>query len=319
MSNWMTRAASFSGSRSELFDRPPIDSRRKSLSFKKPSKSLFRLSSDSTLIGDSELQAFKTDRLSKISCLTNNPFSTIADYRKAAQESQDPKFRFQFASFLISAAFETNTKFFLDEARQWLEILANPSLINIKSDSKDGYVPAQYILANWYMSGSFDIQQAPQKAFELYSKSSEQNHPQSTYLLGKCYQDGIGTANNQEAAVNAYQKASSLGESRAIYVLGMAYVYGGIGLETNPHLFLSGMDLLKKCLNDSTGEFYTNALYELGILHSCCKMTKSRIYDPGFSFKCLHTAAKLNHHQSQFQLGYFYEHGIIDLASDANW
>jgi TPR repeat protein len=126
----------------------------------------------------------------------------------------------------------------LDEARQWLEILANPSLINVKSEHKDGYVPAQYILGNWYMSGSFDIQQSPEKAFELYLKASEQHHPQSTYLLGKCYQDGVGTISDQEAAVKAYQKASSLGESRASYVLGMAYVYGGIGLETNPQLFL---------------------------------------------------------------------------------
>ena len=350
MADWIKRAASFSGTRSDIYSDGSTKDRKKfvTLSLLKRSKSQYsRLSTDSTLIGES-VPDFN-QQLKENSTFADNPFQTVSDYRKAAQQSQDSKFRFQFAMFLIDAANETNSKFFMDEARQWLEILAYPLLFKTKletaaeitteamtepqkenttgtqketkeetivKEDEQGYVTAQYILANWYMSGSFSVKKDEAKAFDLYKSASVQNHPQSTYLLAKCYQDGLGTEKNEEYARKEYQKASKLGDSRASFVLGHAFVYGGIGLESNPHLFINGIELLKQCITDQEGEFFLDALYELYILFSGSKSTKSSLYDPIFSQSCLTVAANLDHVLSQYQLGYSYEHGLLNLPTD---
>jgi TPR repeat protein len=182
----------------------------------------------------------------------------------------------------------------------------------------NGFDLAQYSLANWLMSGSYDIKVDESKAFELYQMASSQNHAPSWYLLAKCYQDGIGTEKNNEKAREAYEKASLLGDSRASYVLGYAYIYGGIGIESNPHLFLNGIELLKACADNPQGDFYRDALYELSILHSGSKKTKSLIKDPLYSLSCLTRAANLGHDKSQFRLGYNYEFGLLELPVDAS-
>lgn len=318
--DWMKRAASFSGVRSDVpSDLSKTHIKFPTFSFLKKNKKSdeSRLSTDSTLIGEFDIESKGS------SVFTTNPFSSVSDYRKAAQQSEDPKFRFQFANFLIDAAYETHSKFFVDEARQWLEILANPSLIPANSDGKEGekeqgFVLAQYMLANWHMSGSYDVKVDQKKAFELYKAAASQDHAASSYLLAKCYQEGIGTEKNEAEARKAFQKGSLLGDSRSSYVLGHAFIYGGIGLETNPQLFLNGIELLKRCINDPNGEFYRDALYELSILHSGSKKTKSRLTDPNYSLSCLTIAANLDHDISQYRLGYNYEHGLLNLPADSH-
>lgn len=99
--------------------------------------------------------------------------------------------------------------------------------------------------------------------------------------------------------------------------MGHAFIYGGIGLESNPQLFLDGIELLKRCINDPYGEFYSDALYELSVLHSGSKKTKSRITDHNYSLSCLTMAANLDHDISQYRLGYNYEHGLLSLPADS--
>lgn len=321
--DWIKRASSFSGLRSEIpADFSPIKAHIKFRTFsflnKRKKSRASQLSTDSTLINDSA----DLDMIfqSNDSSTLYNPFSSVADYRKAAQQSQDQKFRFQYVQFLIQAAYETSSKFFIDEARQWLEILANPLLFNKVGDgeTQKGFVLAQYILANWYMSGSYGIKVDQKKAFELYQMAASQDHASSLYLLAKCYQDGIGVEQNHEQARRAYEKASLLGDARASYILGHAYIYGGIGVETNPLSFLKGIELLKTCANDPSGDFFKDALYELSVLHSGSKNTKSRLTDPVYSLSCLARAANLDHDLAQYRLGYNYEHGLLNLPINPN-
>lgn len=67
----------------------------------------------------------------------------------------------------------------------------------------------------------------------MWGQRAEAGDPIAQFNLGYCYEMGQGTTVDQEAAVKWYLKAAEQGYPRAQYHVGLAYSYGGQGVEWN--------------------------------------------------------------------------------------
>jgi uncharacterized protein len=92
----------------------------------------------------------------------------------------------------------------------------------------NGYHWAQYLLGNCYRYGQ-GTDQDYTKAFEWYTKSSEQENSLAMCNLGVCCENGHGCDQNKTKAVEWYEKSANLGCSNAMYNLGASYA-GGRGV-----------------------------------------------------------------------------------------
>jgi TPR repeat protein len=64
------------------------------------------------------------------------------------------------------------------------------------------------------------------KAANYYRMAAEQGHAGAQYMLGYCYFDGQGVAQDYEKAVKQYRSAAEQGHVGAQYMLGYCYHYG---------------------------------------------------------------------------------------------
>ncbi len=73
----------------------------------------------------------------------------------------------------------------------------------------------QWNLGKLHASGRAGVERDFSKAFELFTKASEQNHSAATYDLAACYEYGLGTEKDLAKARELYQKALDLGDTSA--------------------------------------------------------------------------------------------------------
>ena len=122
------------------------------------------------------------------------------------------------------------------------------------------------MLAEWYGAGAAGLSMDHEKSFSLYSQAAKQSHPSATYRVAVCYEVGAGTKKDQNKAIQYYRKACALGDTAAMYKLGMILIQGGLGMPKNPR---EGVTLLKRAVNQAD-ESTPHALYELGLLYEGC-------------------------------------------------
>lgn len=124
--------------------------------------------------------------------------------------------------------------------------------------------------------------------------NSEKNDSFASYILGRCYLDGIGTDKNEAKALDLFERAAAQGVSEALADLGLIYI-NGLGVEK---------DITKavQYLEQASNKNITRATDYLGWTYMN-KQNYSRAYalykraaDAGYS-------GALNH------LGYLYEKG----------
>ncbi len=98
----------------------------------------------------------------------------------------------------------------------------------ITQRAEQGYATAQLILALYYAGGFDGVDANNDKCFMWAQKSATQGNSSAQFILGKCYELGLGTAKDGQKAVEWMTKAASLQNVTAIDCLAGYYAQGEI-------------------------------------------------------------------------------------------
>ena len=127
----------------------------------------------------------------------------------------------------------------------------------------EAYDEAQFFLANCYGTGMLGLQVDHERAYHLYLQAAKQNHPSATYRVAVCNEIGAGTRREPPRAAAFYRKAASLGDTAAMYKLGMILLFGTLGESKNPR---EAINWLKRAA-EQADEDNPHALHELGLVY----------------------------------------------------
>ncbi|KAF8940928.1 hypothetical protein BGZ58_003913 [Dissophora ornata] len=243
----------------------------------------------------------------------------LDEMRQHAKNSNDPAAQLDYAKALIEAAVtfgnddpdpkrqKKNKESLFLEGLKIIKRLATTGM----GMGKPAYPDAQFFLANCYGNGSLGLQIDHDKAFNLYIQASKQNHPAATYRTAVCHELGAGTKRDHSRAVQFYRKAASLGDTAAMYKLGMVILKGLLGQQSNPR---EAITWLKRAAANAD-EDNPHALHELGLCFEKAGIP-SVIPDEAYSRELFTQAAGYGYAPSQFKLGHCYEYGLLTCPVD---
>ncbi|KAF9916313.1 hypothetical protein BX616_004065, partial [Lobosporangium transversale] len=243
----------------------------------------------------------------------------LDEMRQRAKDSNDPAAQLDYAKALIEAAVsfgnddpdpkrqkKTKEALFM-EGLKIIKRLATTGM----GMGKPAYPDAQFFLANCYGNGSLGLQIDHDKAFNLYIQASKQNHPAATYRTAVCHELGAGTKRDHSRAVQFYRKAASLGDTAAMYKLGMVILKGLLGQQSNPR---EAITWLKRAAANAD-EDNPHALHELGLCFEKAGIP-SVIPDEAYARELFTQAAGYGYAPSQYKLGHCYEYGLLTCPVD---
>ncbi|KAI0273866.1 hypothetical protein BC834DRAFT_816333 [Gloeopeniophorella convolvens] len=238
----------------------------------------------------------------------------IDDYRQRIKGDPDPEAHFAYARYLIDAAKKIGADAKDQRAvRKYRDTLIQEALRVVKRLATQGqpYDEAQFFLANCYGTGMLGLQVDHEKAYHLYLQAAKQNHAAATYRVAVCNEIGAGTRKEPPRAAAFYRKAASLGDTAAMYKLGMILLQGALGEARNPR---EAIGWLRRAAEQADEE-NPHALHELALLH---ENTTGHIvpHDPLQAKELFSRAAYLGYTQSQYKLGQCYEFGTIGCQVD---
>jgi uncharacterized protein len=238
----------------------------------------------------------------------------IDGYRQRIKADPDPEAHFSYARYLIDAAKRIGADAKDQRAvRKYRDTLVQESLRVIKRLATQGqpYDEAQFFLANCYGTGMLGLQVDHEKAYHLYLQAAKQNHAAATYRVAVCNEIGAGTRKEPPRAAAFYRKAASLGDTAAMYKLGMILLQGSLGEAKNPR---EAVGWLRRAAEQADDE-NPHALHELALLH---EDTSEQIvpHDPIQAKEYVSRAAYLGYTQSQYKLGQCYEFGALTCPVD---
>jgi TPR repeat protein len=180
-----------------------------------------------------------------------------------------------------------------------------------------GYPEAMFYLADCHGSGRLGLEVDPKEAFNLYQSAAKLNHPQSAYRVAVCCEmgaeEGGGTKRDPLKALQWYKRAATLGDTPAMYKMGMILLKGLLGQPKNPREALSWL----KRAAERADEENPHALHELGLLYESAAPNDAIIRDENYSRQLFTQAAELGYKYSQFRLGSAYEYGMLGCPIDA--
>ena len=238
----------------------------------------------------------------------------IDDYRQRIKADPDPEAHFAYARYLIDAAKKIGADVKDQRAvRKYRDTLVQESLRVIKRLATQGqpYDDAQFFLANCYGTGMLGLQVDHEKAYHLYLQAAKQNHAAATYRVAVCNEIGVGTRKEPPRASAFYRKAASLGDTAAMYKLGMILLQGSLGEGKNPR---EAVGWLRRAAEQADVE-NPHALHELALLH---ESTTGQVvpHDPLQAKEYFSRAAYLGYTQAQHKLGQCYEFGSLGCPVD---
>ncbi|KAI8803478.1 hypothetical protein BJ742DRAFT_749017 [Cladochytrium replicatum] len=244
-------------------------------------------------------------------------------YRQNAKKSHDPQVQLDFAKYLIATAetFPVDIEPDPRLARKQREMMFAEGLKWIKKLATQGNGIGNWVngtmffLAECYGNGSLGLQVDHEKAFNLYVNAAKQNHPAATYRTAVCYEVGAGTKRDAPRAVQFYRKAGALGDTAAMYKLGMVLLKGLLKELRNPR---EAITWLKRAANQAD-ETTPHALHELGLLYEGkgSDAGGNIIPDPAYAHDLFLKAAQLGYAPSQYKLGLCYEYGLLNVNVDS--
>ncbi|KAI0028348.1 hypothetical protein K488DRAFT_58815 [Vararia minispora EC-137] len=238
----------------------------------------------------------------------------IDDYRQRIKADPDPEAHFAYARYLIDAAKKIGADAKDQRAvRKYRDALIQEALKVIRRLATQGqpYDEAQFFLANCYGTGTLGLQVDHEKAYHLYLQAAKQNHAAATYRVAVCNEIGAGTRKEPPRAAAFYRKAASLGDTPAMYKLGMILLQGSLGEARNPR---EAVGWLRRAAEQADEE-YPHALHELALLH---ENPSGQIvpHDPHHARELYTRAAYLGYTQSQYKLGQCHEYGALGCPVD---
>ena len=240
----------------------------------------------------------------------------IDQYRNRLKGDPDPETHFAFAKYLIEAAKKVGANAQDQKAvRKYRDQLIAESVKVLRRLATQGetYPEAQFFLASCYGTGMLNLEIDHEKAYHLYLQASKQNHAQACYRVAVCNLIGAGTRRDPSRAFAFYRKAASLGDTAAMYKLGMILLTGDLGQQKNPR---EGIPWLRRAAEQADEE-NPHALHELGLLYEKPQTASGFIiHDAGYAKELFTQAANLGYTQSQFKLGHCYEYGTLGCPND---
>ncbi|KAJ1962076.1 hypothetical protein H4R35_007387, partial [Dimargaris xerosporica] len=192
------------------------------------------------------------------------------------------------------------------EALKIIKRLASPG-----GFGRGAFADAQFVLADCYNKGYLGLHPDHDKAFSLYQQTSKQSHSQGTYRTAVCYEMGAGTKRDPHRAVQYYRKSAALGDTGAMYKLGVIMLKGLLSQPANSR---EGVTWLKRAADQADRE-NPHALHELALCYEKGNIP-SIIMDEKYAKDLYTQAAHLGYEPSQFKLGFCYEYGTLTCPQD---
>ena len=108
----------------------------------------------------------------------------------------------------------------------------------VKKLSNSGYSEATFYLADAYSRGSLGLESDTREAFKLYQSAAKAGHAQAAYRVAVCceigHEEGGGTSRDAVKAMQWYKRAATLGDTPAMYKMGIISLKGLLGQPKNP-------------------------------------------------------------------------------------
>ena len=187
----------------------------------------------------------------------------------------------------------------------------------IKKLVNGGSPDAMFYLADCYGQGLLGLQVDTKEAFALYQSAAKGGHPASAYRTAVCcemgHEEGGGTKRDPLKAVQWYRRAAALGDTPALYKMGMILLKGLLGQQKN---FGEAINMLKRAA-DRADRDNPHALHELALIYEAQTGNERIIRDEAYALQLFHQAADLGYKFSQFRLGQAYEYGLLGCQIDA--
>lgn len=187
----------------------------------------------------------------------------------------------------------------------------------LKKLIQSGSPGAMFYLADCHGQGQLGLAPDPKEAFALYQSAAKLNHPQSAYRVAVCcelgMEEGGGTRRDPMKAIQWYKRAATLGDTPAMYKLGMIMLKGLLGQPKNPREAVSWL----KRAAERADKDNPHALHELGLLYESATPSDHILRDENYAFSLFQQAADLGYKYSQFRLGSTWEYGLLGCQIDA--
>ena len=187
----------------------------------------------------------------------------------------------------------------------------------IKKLVNNGYRGAMFYLADCYGQGLLGLEVDTKEAFALYQSAAKAGHAASAYRTAVCCEmgneEGGGTRRDPLKAVQWYRRAAALGDTPAMYKMGMILLKGLLG---QPKNIGEAVNMLKRAA-DRANEDNPHALHELGLLYEAQTGNERIIHDEVYALSLFKQAAELGYKFSQFRLGQAFEYGLLGCPIDA--
>lgn len=191
------------------------------------------------------------------------------------------------------------------------------ALKTLKKLVQAGSPDAMFYYADCYGQGQLGLQVDTKEAFTLYQSAAKAGHAASAYRTAVCCEMGHeehgGTKRDPLKAVQWYRRAAALGDTPALYKMGMILLKGLLGQQKN---LGEAINMLKRAADNADVD-NPHALHELALLYSSDTNNERIIPDEQYAASLFKDAAALGYKFSQFRLGQAYEYGLLGLTIDA--
>lgn len=175
------------------------------------------------------------------------------------------------------------------------------------------HTDAMFFLADCYGRGALGLQPDNKEAFTLYQGAAKAGHAAAAYRTAVCCElgndEGGGTRKDPQKAIQWYKRAATLGDTPAMYKMGMIQLKGLLGQPKDPR---EAVGWLKRAAERADAE-NPHALHELGLLYETAGPNDAIVRDEAYSLSLFTQSANLGYKFSQFRLGCAYEYGLFGL------
>ena len=144
----------------------------------------------------------------------------------------------------------------------------------VKKLSSSGFTEATFYLADCYTRGALGLESDTREAFKLYQTAAKAGHAQAAYRVAVCceigQEEGGGTSRDPVKAMQWYKRAATLGDTPAMYKMGIISLKGLLGQPKNPR---EAIVWLKRAA-ERADEENPHALHELVSITIASKSTR---------------------------------------------